>query len=157
MFGIHKQPLLDWLYTGRVGEPKRQTIGGQVVRIWTQSDVEPSAQVQGAELPQRQRPEERGLNRSAPCQCDQHRHDANQGTYEGGTQWLYINVTPHLHSLKNQLSQLLAWHFTRVSVCPTKAPNPNSATCANMRRLVDLKSSNTSIPGFPARSRTGLR
>ena len=60
MFGIHKQPLLDWLYTGKVGEPKRQTVGRQVVRIWTQSDVEPGAQVQGAELPQRQGPEEKG-------------------------------------------------------------------------------------------------
>ena len=40
MIGIHKQTLLDWLYAGRVREPKRQTVGGQVVRIWTQSDIE---------------------------------------------------------------------------------------------------------------------
>ncbi len=40
MIGIHKQTLLDWLYAGKVREPKRQTVGGQVVRIWTQSDIE---------------------------------------------------------------------------------------------------------------------
>jgi len=39
MIGVHKQTLLDWLYAGKVGEPKRQTVGGQVVRIWTQSDI----------------------------------------------------------------------------------------------------------------------
>jgi hypothetical protein len=40
MIGIHKQTLLDWLYAGKVGEPKRQTVGGQVVRIWTPSAIE---------------------------------------------------------------------------------------------------------------------
>jgi len=40
MIGIHKQTLLDWLYAGKIREPKRQTVGGQVVRIWTQSDIE---------------------------------------------------------------------------------------------------------------------
>jgi hypothetical protein len=40
MIGIHKQTLLDWLYAGKVLEPKRQAIGGQVVRIWTQTDID---------------------------------------------------------------------------------------------------------------------
>ena len=40
VIGIHKQTLLNWLYAGKVQEPKRQAVGGQVVRIWTQSDVE---------------------------------------------------------------------------------------------------------------------
>jgi len=40
VIGVHKQTLLDWLYAGKVREPKRQTVGGQVVRIWSQSDIE---------------------------------------------------------------------------------------------------------------------
>jgi len=36
---IHKQTLLRWLYAGSVAEPKRQDVGGQDVRVWTQLDL----------------------------------------------------------------------------------------------------------------------
>src|SRR5208337_3698009 len=29
-------------------------------------------------------PRSRAINKRAPCQCDQHQHDANQDAYEGG-------------------------------------------------------------------------
>ena len=38
--GIHKSTLRDWLQRGAIPEPKRQSNGGQVVRIWTDRDVE---------------------------------------------------------------------------------------------------------------------
>jgi hypothetical protein len=39
LVGVHKYTLLRWLYTGAVAEPKRQIIGGQIVRIWTDRDL----------------------------------------------------------------------------------------------------------------------
>jgi hypothetical protein len=38
--GVHKQTLLGWMYDGKVAEPRRDSVGGQVVRIWTGKDVE---------------------------------------------------------------------------------------------------------------------
>ena len=38
--GVHKRTLLSWLYAGRVAEPRRQNIGGQDVRLWSEYDVE---------------------------------------------------------------------------------------------------------------------
>ncbi|HTM42497.1 MAG TPA: hypothetical protein VL177_16380 [Terriglobales bacterium] len=32
--------LLRWLWSGKVAEPKRQTVGGQDVRIWAGRDLE---------------------------------------------------------------------------------------------------------------------
>ena len=40
MVGIGKQTLLRWLYSKSIPEPKRRSNGGQVVRIWTDRDVE---------------------------------------------------------------------------------------------------------------------
>ena len=37
---VHKMTLLHWLWSGKVAEPKRQTAGGQAVRIWTDRDLE---------------------------------------------------------------------------------------------------------------------
>ena len=36
---VHKQTLLDWLRVGKVPEPRRQSIGGVEVRIWSEKDV----------------------------------------------------------------------------------------------------------------------
>lgn len=40
MVGIQKGTLRNWLQRGAIPEPKRQSNGGQVVRIWTARDVE---------------------------------------------------------------------------------------------------------------------
>jgi hypothetical protein len=40
VIGIHKVTLKRWLISGRVAEPKRQSIGGQVVRVWTAQDIQ---------------------------------------------------------------------------------------------------------------------
>ena len=40
MVGIHKSTLRDWLQRGAIPEPKQRANGGQVVRIWTDRDVE---------------------------------------------------------------------------------------------------------------------
>ncbi len=40
MVGIHKGTLRNWLQQGEIPEPKRQSNGGQVIRIWTARDVE---------------------------------------------------------------------------------------------------------------------
>ena len=37
--GVHKRTLLEWLYSGKVPEPKRRYLGGQDVRLWTEQDV----------------------------------------------------------------------------------------------------------------------
>ncbi len=38
--GIGKRTLLRWLYDKKIAEPKRLTEGGQVIRLWTERDVE---------------------------------------------------------------------------------------------------------------------
>lgn len=38
--GIHKSTLRDWLQRGAIPEPKQRANGGQIVRIWTDRDVE---------------------------------------------------------------------------------------------------------------------
>ncbi len=38
--GIHKSTLRDWLQRGAIPEPKQRANGGQIIRIWTDRDVE---------------------------------------------------------------------------------------------------------------------
>jgi|HubBroStandDraft_6_1064221.scaffolds.fasta_scaffold640164_2 DNA-binding transcriptional MerR regulator len=38
--GVDKSTLLRWLYTGKLPEPKRQTLGGVESRVWSENDVE---------------------------------------------------------------------------------------------------------------------
>jgi hypothetical protein len=40
LVGVQKMTLLRWLWSGKVAEPKRQTVGGQDVRIWAGRDLE---------------------------------------------------------------------------------------------------------------------
>jgi len=40
LVGVSKMTLLRWLWTGKIKEPKRQTIGGQDVRLWNDRDLE---------------------------------------------------------------------------------------------------------------------
>ncbi len=37
---VGKSTLLRWLQTGRLAEPKRQTLGGVEFRIWSAADLE---------------------------------------------------------------------------------------------------------------------
>ncbi len=37
--GVHKRTLLDWLYAGRLPEPRRVSAGGQDVRVWSEHDL----------------------------------------------------------------------------------------------------------------------
>jgi len=39
LVGVHKRTLLEWLYSGKVREPKRRSVGGQDVRLWSEQDV----------------------------------------------------------------------------------------------------------------------
>ena len=38
--GIGKTTLLTWLREGRIAEPKRMSLGGVEVRLWTDRDIE---------------------------------------------------------------------------------------------------------------------
>ena len=40
MVSVHRVTLQTWLSTGKIKEPRRMKIGGFVVRIWTDRDVE---------------------------------------------------------------------------------------------------------------------
>jgi hypothetical protein len=36
---VNKSTLLRWLYAGKLGEPKTQTFGGVVSRVWSEADL----------------------------------------------------------------------------------------------------------------------
>ena len=38
--GVHKMTLLKWLWANKIPEPPHQTIGGQDIRLWSDSDLE---------------------------------------------------------------------------------------------------------------------
>lgn len=40
MIGVHKITLVGWLLDGKVKEPRRVSHAGQVIRIWTNRDIE---------------------------------------------------------------------------------------------------------------------
>ena len=40
LIGVHKNTLLQWLYSGKIPEPKHQGNGGQDIRIWRDRDIE---------------------------------------------------------------------------------------------------------------------
>ena len=38
--GVSKRTLLEWLYVGKLDEPKSKTFGGVKSRVWSDGDVE---------------------------------------------------------------------------------------------------------------------
>ncbi len=43
--GVSKNTLLQWLYAGRLEEPKRSIVGGVEWRVWSNSDIERARKV----------------------------------------------------------------------------------------------------------------
>jgi len=39
MIGVHKVTLVRWLLAGRLAEPRRSSLGGQVLRLWSERDL----------------------------------------------------------------------------------------------------------------------
>jgi DNA-binding transcriptional MerR regulator len=37
--GVHKVTLVRWLLAGRLKEPRRSSLGGQVLRLWSERDL----------------------------------------------------------------------------------------------------------------------
>ena len=37
--GVHKVTLVRWLLAGRLEEPRRSSLGGQVLRLWSDRDL----------------------------------------------------------------------------------------------------------------------
>jgi hypothetical protein len=37
--GVHKVTLVRWLLGGRLTEPRRSSLGGQVLRLWSERDL----------------------------------------------------------------------------------------------------------------------
>jgi hypothetical protein len=37
---VGKTTLLRWLYSGKLAEPTHKTVAGQVIRVWSEKDLE---------------------------------------------------------------------------------------------------------------------
>ena len=40
LIGVSKRTLLQWLYSGKLQEPRSKTFGGVSSRVWTAADLE---------------------------------------------------------------------------------------------------------------------